>query len=79
MAGAATGTAVALTIGKGILVPEVILEFSYIPLIAALAAVIIWTTLATRHGLPVSSTHCLDDYSILGMPAQRPDQNAGYF
>ena len=57
MAGAATGTAVALTIGKGILVPEVILEFSYIPLIAALAAVIIWTTLATRYGLPVSSTH----------------------
>ncbi len=57
LAGAATGTAVAMTIGKGILVSEVILEFSYIPLIAALAAVIIWTTLATRHGLPVSSTH----------------------
>ncbi len=57
LAGAATGTAVARTIGEGILVSEVILEFSYIPLIAALAAVIIWTTLATRYGLPVSSTH----------------------
>ncbi|MBE9482372.1 MAG: inorganic phosphate transporter [Chloroflexi bacterium] len=57
LAGAATGTAVARTIGKGILVSEVILEFSYIPLIAALAAVIIWTTLATHYGLPVSSTH----------------------
>jgi len=57
LAGAATGTAVARTIGKGILVSEVISEFSYIPLIAALAAVIIWTTLATRYGLPVSSTH----------------------
>jgi len=54
LAGAATGTAVARTIGKGILVPEVM---SYLTLVAALAAVIIWTTLATHYGLPVSSTH----------------------
>ena len=54
LAGAATGTAVALTIGKGILVPEVI---SFETMIAALAAVIIWTLIATYYGLPVSLTH----------------------
>jgi PiT family inorganic phosphate transporter len=54
LAGAATGTAVARTIGKGILIPEAI---SYQTVIAALAAVIIWTTLATYRGLPVSLTH----------------------
>jgi len=52
--GAATGTAVAKTIGKGILVPEAI---SYLTVIAALAAVIIWGTIATYLGLPVSITH----------------------
>ncbi len=54
MAGAATGTAVAKTIGKGILIPEAI---SYQTIIAALAAVIIWTSVATYYGLPVSLTH----------------------
>ncbi|UCG55148.1 MAG: inorganic phosphate transporter [Dehalococcoidia bacterium] len=54
LAGAATGTAVAKTIGKGILIPEAI---SRETVIAALAAVIIWTTLATYRGLPVSLTH----------------------
>lgn len=57
LAGAATGTAVAMTIGKGILAPEVISEFGYVPVIAALASVIIWTTLATYYGLPVSLSH----------------------
>jgi len=57
MAGAATGTAVAMTIGTGILTEKVILEFSYIPLVAALAAVIIWGTIATYWGLPVSISH----------------------
>ncbi len=57
LAGAATGTAVAMTIGREILTPEVISEFSYAPVIAALAAVIIWTTLATYYGLPVSISH----------------------
>jgi PiT family inorganic phosphate transporter len=52
--GAATGTAVAQTIGKGILVPEAI---SYLTVIAGLAAVIIWGSIATRYGLPVSITH----------------------
>ncbi len=65
LAGAATGTAVAITIGKGILVPEVISEFSsgrgilapYVPMIAALASVIVWGAIATYLGLPVSITH----------------------
>ena len=54
LAGAATGTAVAITIGKGILAPEVI---SYLTVIAALASVIIWGTIATYYGLPISLTH----------------------
>jgi len=53
-AGAATGLEVARTIGKGILDPETI---SYLVLFAALAAVIIWGTIATRLGLPVSISH----------------------
>ena len=52
--GAATGLAVAKTIGKGILIPEAI---SYLTVIAGLAAVIVWGTLATYWGLPVSITH----------------------
>ena len=54
MAGAATGTLVAKTIGKGILFPEAI---SYLTVIAALAAIIIWGTVATRLGLPISLHH----------------------
>ncbi len=54
LAGAATGTAVAQTIGKGILVEGAI---SNETVIAALASVIIWTSLATYYGLPVSLTH----------------------
>jgi PiT family inorganic phosphate transporter len=57
MAGAATGTAVAMTIGTGIITPEVISEFAYVPVIAALASVIVWGTIATYYGLPVSITH----------------------
>ena len=52
--GAATGLAVAMTIGKGILVLEAV---SYLTVIAALASVIIWTTIATYYGLPVSVSH----------------------
>jgi len=57
VAGAATGTAVAKTIGKGILTPEVISQFQYLPLIAALASIIVWGILATYWGLPISLTH----------------------
>lgn len=55
-AGAATGTAVAKTIGKGILVPEAI---SYLTVIAAVSGVIVWGFIATRSGLPISITHGL--------------------
>jgi PiT family inorganic phosphate transporter len=54
LAGTATGTAVAQTIGKGILIQEAV---TFETLIAALAAVIVWTTAATYYGLPVSLTH----------------------
>ena len=54
MAGAATGTAVARTIGKGILVPEAI---SYLTVIAGLGAIIVWGSIATYYGVPVSITH----------------------
>jgi len=57
MAGAATGLAVARTIGEGILVPQVISQFEYVPVMAALASVIIWGAIATRYGLPISLTH----------------------
>jgi PiT family inorganic phosphate transporter len=52
--GAVTGLEVAKTIGKGIIVPEAV---SYSTVIAGLLAVIIWGTIATRLGLPVSITH----------------------
>jgi len=54
MIGAATGLAVARTIGKGILVEEAV---TYLTVISALASVIAWGTLATYWGLPVSITH----------------------
>jgi len=54
MAGAATGTAVAHTIGKGIIIPEAI---TYQVMIAALMSIIIWGTLATYLGLPISLHH----------------------
>lgn len=53
-AGAATGLAVAHTIGKGILVPEAI---TYPTVIASLASIIIWGTFATYLGLPISLHH----------------------
>ena len=52
--GAATGTAVARTIGQGILVPE---AMSYLTVIAALGAIIVWGSIATYYGVPVSITH----------------------
>jgi len=52
--GAATGTAVAHTIGKGIIVQEVI---SYQTVIAALISIIIWGSIATWMGLPISIHH----------------------
>ena len=54
--GAATGLAVAQTIGKGILIEEVI---SFPTVIGGVAAVVIWTVVATLYGMPVSITHGL--------------------
>jgi len=54
MAGAATGTAVARTIGEGILASEAI---SYLTVIAGLGAIIVWGSIATYYGVPVSITH----------------------
>ena len=54
MAGACTGIAVAHTIGKGILVADAI---TFPTIIAALASIIIWGTLATYMGLPISLHH----------------------
>jgi PiT family inorganic phosphate transporter len=56
MLGAATGLAVARTIGKGILIPEAI---TFPTVIGGVAAVVIWTILATLYGMPVSITHGL--------------------
>ena len=56
MLGAATGLAVARTIGKGILIPEAI---TYSTIIGGVASVVIWTILATLYGVPVSITHGL--------------------
>lgn len=53
-AGTATGLEVAKTIGKGILVPEAI---SFLAVIAALTSIVVWGSVATRYGLPVSITH----------------------
>ncbi len=55
-AGAATGLEVAKTIGKGILDPETL---TYLTVIAGLASAVIWVTLATYYGLPLSVTHSL--------------------
>ncbi|MCD6358625.1 MAG: inorganic phosphate transporter [Dehalococcoidia bacterium] len=59
-AGAATGTAVAYTIGKNILRPEELTpELTQYAVIAALCAVVIWVAFSTHWGMPVSSSHSL--------------------
>ena len=55
-AGAATGTAVAITIGKGIIAPE-FLTLSTV--FAGACAVVIWASIATYLGMPISLTHGL--------------------
>ena len=54
--GALTGTAVAKTIGKGIVDPEFM---SQAAVMAAILAAVIWVFLATRLGFPVSVSHSL--------------------
>lgn len=54
--GAMSGTAVAATIGKGIVQPEVI---SLSTVGAAMVGIIVWSTFAWRLGLPTSESHAL--------------------
>ena len=56
MLGALTGTAVALTIGKGIIRPELLTQSA---VIAAVAGAMTWSLLAYLRGIPVSETHGL--------------------
>jgi PiT family inorganic phosphate transporter len=56
LAGALTGTAVAKTIGKGIVNPEFMTQEA---VMAAIAAAVIWVLCATKSGLPVSVSHSL--------------------
>jgi PiT family inorganic phosphate transporter len=51
-----TGTAVAATIGKGIVTPEAI----GLPVVAAaMLSIIVWSTVAWRWGIPTSESHAL--------------------
>jgi len=54
--GAMSGTAVAFTIGKGIVKPEVI---NLITVGAAMTSIVFWSTLAFKFGLPTSESHAL--------------------
>ena len=56
LAGALTGTAVAETIGKGIVDPDQICQAT---VLAAVLASVLWVLLATRFGVPVSVSHSL--------------------
>ncbi|MBI4280413.1 MAG: inorganic phosphate transporter, partial [Armatimonadetes bacterium] len=54
--GAMAGTAVAATIGKGIVRPEAI---NIATIAAAMIAIVVWSTMAWFHGLPTSESHAL--------------------
>ena len=56
MLGALTGTAVALTIGTGIVVPELLTQSA---VVAAVLGAMSWSLLAYLRGIPVSETHGL--------------------
>lgn len=56
MLGAISGTAVAETIGKGIVKPEII---NLQTVGAAMIGIIFWSTLAWKYGLPTSESHAL--------------------
>jgi inorganic phosphate transporter, PiT family len=60
--GALTGTAVATTIGKGIIAPELATQQL---VVAALISAIIWNLITWRWGIPSSSSHALI-FSIVG-------------
>ena len=54
--GTMSGTAVAATIGKGIVRPEVINIYT---VAAAMVGIVFWSSLAARYGLPTSESHAL--------------------
>jgi PiT family inorganic phosphate transporter len=54
--GTMSGTAVAATIGKGIVRPEIINIYT---VAAAMVGIVLWSTLAARYGLPTSESHAL--------------------
>lgn len=56
LAGALTGTAVALTIGKDLIPPELLTQTA---VIAALLGAMTWSFFTYRRGIPVSETHGL--------------------
>jgi PiT family inorganic phosphate transporter len=56
LVGALTGTAVALTIGRGLVPPEV---FTQTGVVAALLGAMTWSLFTYRRGIPVSETHGL--------------------
>lgn len=56
MAGAMSGTSVALTIGKEIVKPEAI---NLVTVAAAMVGIVFWSTLAWLYGLPTSESHAL--------------------
>ena len=56
MAGALTGTAVAKTIGKGIVAPDLMSQEA---VMAAITSAVVWVLVATRFGFPVSVSHSL--------------------
>src|ERR687884_892114 len=60
--GALSGTAVATTVGKGIIPPEVATQTL---VVSALVAAIIWNLVTWYFGLPSSSSHALI-FSIVG-------------
>ncbi|HWP28193.1 MAG TPA: inorganic phosphate transporter [Chloroflexota bacterium] len=60
--GALTGTAVATTVGKGIIAPEQVTQHL---VLAALCSAIIWNLLTWWYGIPSSSSHALV-FSIVG-------------
>ena len=60
--GALTGTAVATTVGKGIIAPE---EVTQHLVLAALGSAILWNLITWWYGIPSSSSHALV-FSIVG-------------
>lgn len=54
--GTLSGTAVAETIGKGIVRPE---SITIATVASAMAAIIVWSTIAWKYGLPTSESHAL--------------------